>query len=155
MRLASGEGDLDDLVTLGITGAGLGAGALPPGKGKPNINPPSSGSGGLGGDGNVRPWKDGAYHGPKPKYNNPGHHDPSSGKFRGGGSKTSPLPDDAQEVYKKAIPTPDGRTWYGKNSDGEIYRYQVDREGFVHFNGRENSERRLKVPSYIRKRLRY
>jgi len=32
LRLASGEGDLDDLVTLGITGAGLGAGALP-GKG--------------------------------------------------------------------------------------------------------------------------
>lgn len=33
----NGEGDLDDLVTLGITGAGLGAGALPPGKGKPNV----------------------------------------------------------------------------------------------------------------------
>lgn len=32
MKLASGEGDLDDLVTLGITGAGLGAGGLPPGK---------------------------------------------------------------------------------------------------------------------------
>ena len=41
LRLASGEGDLDDLVTLGITGAGLGAGGLPPGKGKPNINPPT------------------------------------------------------------------------------------------------------------------
>ena len=33
MRLANGSGDLDDLVTLGITGAGLGAGGLP-GKGK-------------------------------------------------------------------------------------------------------------------------
>ena len=40
LRLANGEGDLDDLVTLGITGAGLGAGGLP-GKGKPNINPPT------------------------------------------------------------------------------------------------------------------
>ena len=31
--------------------------------------------------------KKGRYHGPKPKYENPGHHDPSSGNFRGGGSK--------------------------------------------------------------------
>jgi len=29
LRLANGSGDLDDLVTLGITGAGLGAGGLP------------------------------------------------------------------------------------------------------------------------------
>jgi len=34
LRLANGSGDLEDLVTLGITGAGLGAGGLPPGKGK-------------------------------------------------------------------------------------------------------------------------
>jgi len=32
LRLANGSGDLDDLVTLEITGAGLGAGGLPPGK---------------------------------------------------------------------------------------------------------------------------
>jgi len=42
LRLALGEGDLDDLVTLGIGAAGLGAGGLPPGK--PNINPPSEAS---------------------------------------------------------------------------------------------------------------
>ncbi|ENT4520816.1 RHS repeat-associated core domain-containing protein [Salmonella enterica subsp. enterica serovar Thompson] len=33
----------------------------------------------------VDPWglisKDGRYHGPKPTYENPGHHEPSSGKF--------------------------------------------------------------------------
>jgi len=49
LRLANGEGDLDDLVTLGITGAGLGAGGLPPGKGKGKGGDPNVPSG-LGGD---------------------------------------------------------------------------------------------------------
>jgi hypothetical protein len=101
----------------------------------------------------AKPWKEGAYHGPKPKYENPGHHDPSSPNFRGGGSRTSKLPDDAAEVYKHAIPSPDGKTWWGRNAQGEIYRYQSHAEGKVHWNGREKSERGLQVPNYIRKRF--
>ena len=103
-----------------------------------------------------KPWKDGetTYHGPKPKYRNLGHHDESSEKFRGRGSKTTSLPKDAEEVYQQAIPTSDGRSWYGRTVDGEIYRYQVDEEGFIHFNGRENSPRGLKVPAEIRRRFR-
>ena len=45
LELASGSGDLDDLVTLGIGAAGLGLGGLPPGK-KVDPNVPS-GLGGL------------------------------------------------------------------------------------------------------------
>jgi hypothetical protein len=104
-----------------------------------------------------RPWKENVetYHGSKPKYRNLGHHDESSGKFRGGGSKTTPLPDDAEEVYQNAIPSSDGRSWYGRNSQGEIYRYQVDEGGFVHFNGSSSSPRGLKkIPKQIEKRFR-
>jgi hypothetical protein len=100
-----------------------------------------------------KPWKQGAFHGTKPKYENPGHHDPSKKNFRGGGSKTSILPNDAEEVYLKAIPSPDGKTWWGKNSQGEIYRYQFHEDGKIHWNGRENSPRGLTVPHYIQKRL--
>lgn len=96
--------------------------------------------------------KEGAYHGPKPEYENPGHHDPSSGNFRGGGSRTSRLPEDAEKVFERAIPEPDGRTWWGRNAQGEYYRYQ-GQNGKVHWNGRENSERGLAVPEYIRKRF--
>lgn len=99
-----------------------------------------------------RPWKEDTYHGPKPEYENPGHHDPSSPNFRGGGSKTTHLPPDAEEVYRNAIPEKDGKTWWGRNSQGEYYRYQGS-NGKVHWNGREQSGRGLKVPNYIRKRF--
>jgi hypothetical protein len=63
------------------------------------------------------------------------------------------LPKNADAVYQRAIPTKDGRTWYGRNAEGELYRYQMDEEGFVHFNGREDSPRGLKIPNVIRKRF--
>ena len=63
------------------------------------------------------------------------------------------LPDDVEEVYKNAIPSQDGKTWWGRNGKGEIYRYQLHEDGKVHWNGRENSERGLKVSNYIRKRF--
>ena len=103
-------------------------------------------------DSNERPWKEGAYHGPKPEYENPGHHDPSSGNFRGRGSTTTPLPSDAEEVYKNAIPELGGRTWWGRNQHREYYRFQ-NSNGMVHFNGREKSERGLQVPAYVKKRF--
>ena len=53
---------------------------------------------------------EGYYHGPKPKYENPGHHDPTSGNFRGGGSgKTSILPSHAEKLYSKSVPDKTGK----------------------------------------------
>ncbi|EDX3117369.1 hypothetical protein B6O77_004585, partial [Salmonella enterica subsp. enterica serovar Mississippi] len=93
------------------------------------------------------------YHGRKPTYVNPGHHDTSSPNFRGGGSKTTHLPPDAEEVYRRAVPADsEGRSWYGQNSEGEFYRYD-GQNGEVHWNGREKSDRGLKVPQWIRNRF--
>ena len=93
------------------------------------------------------------YHGRKPTYDPATHHDPSSPDFRGGGSKTTPLPPDAEEVYRRSVPgDSEGRTWYGQNSEGEFYRYQ-GQNGKVHWNGREKSARGLKVPQWIRNRF--
>lgn len=102
------------------------------------------------------PAKAGAYHGPKPDYTNPGHHDPSSPHFRGGGAMTTPLPPDAEVVYRNAIPDADGRSWYGRNADGEVYRYAPNggSDSGVHWNGRENSPRGLVVPPEVRARFR-
>ena len=64
------------------------------------------------------------YHGPKPEYDHAKHHDPSSPDFRGGGSKTTPLPPEAEEVYRKLVPADSS----GKNGLDKIvkefYRYQ-------------------------------
>ncbi|EAA5569597.1 RHS repeat protein, partial [Salmonella enterica subsp. enterica] len=93
------------------------------------------------------------YHGRKPTYDPATHHDPSSPDFRGGGSKTTPLPPDAEEVYRRAVPSDStGKKWYGQNSEGEFYRYQ-GQNGEVHWNGREKSSRGLDVPTWIRKRF--
>jgi hypothetical protein len=102
------------------------------------------------------PAKPGAYHGPKPEYTNPGHHDPKSPNFRGGGGMTTILPDDAAAVYQKAIPDAEGRNWYGRNASGEIYRYAPNGGSSkgVHWNGRENSPRGLVVPPEVRARFR-
>ena len=55
--------------------------------------------------------KEGRYHSKKPQYENPGHHDPNSPNFRGGGSKTSIIPQNAEEIYKYAIPDEKGVHW--------------------------------------------
>ncbi len=110
-------------------------------------------SGDNGDDDDKRPWRKDAYHGKKPKYVNPGHHDTSSGNFRGHGSKTSKLPADAEEVYNNAIPDPRNPTsWYGRNANGDFYRYKTS-NGEAHWTGSTNSPRGLKVPTYIKKRF--
>ena len=76
--------------------------------------------------------KKGRYHGPKPLYENPGHHDPSSGNFRGGGSKTSVLPKDAESLYKKAIPDAEGKYWYAMDENGVIHRFGNNNDGNAH-----------------------
>ncbi|WP_413531459.1 RHS repeat-associated core domain-containing protein, partial [Rahnella inusitata] len=105
----------------------------------------------------VDPWglnkSESPYHGRKPVYDAAAHHDSSSPDFRGGGSKTTPLPPDAEDVYQRSVPSDsEGRTWYGQNSEGEFYRYQ-GQNGQVHWNGRERSVRGLKIPQWIRNRF--
>ena len=65
----------------------------------------------------------GRFHGKKPQYTNPGHHDPSSKNFRGGGSKTSILPQNAEDIYKVSIPDGSRKHWYAKSQDGTIHRF--------------------------------
>lgn len=52
----------------------------------------------------------------------------------------------------RTVLTRDGKTWYGRNSNGEFYRYQGS-NGRVQWNGRKNSGRGLKAPRYIRDRF--
>jgi len=93
--------------------------------------------------------KDGRYNGRKPSYTNPGHHDPTSPNFRGGGAgKTSTLPRNAEELYAHAIPEPDGQTWWARDQNGVYHRYQGGRGQPVHWNGSSASPR-TRPPQYI------
>ena len=84
------------------------------------------------------------FHGRKPKYNvNPAHHPNNPRK--------TPLPSDAENVYKKAIPNAKGSTWYNVGSDGQIYRYFTDSAGNAHFSG---IVRLVDLDNEIQKRLR-
>jgi RHS repeat-associated protein len=93
-----------------------------------------------------------AYNGPKSRYINPGTHDPTSPNFVRG---KSPLPTDADVVYRHAIPDPATtdpvkQTWYGRSPDGSYYRYQGT-NGEVHFNGIVEWNN---LPTYIQQRFR-
>ncbi|WP_232533577.1 RHS repeat-associated core domain-containing protein [Salmonella enterica] len=105
----------------------------------------------------IDPWglisKDGWYHGPKPTYENPGHHEPSSGKFRGGGSQTSILPSNAEELYKHAIPDAEGKHWYAMDKDGVIHRYGNSNDGKAHWNGDTSQNRGVPVPKEVQRRF--
>ncbi|MCA9553598.1 MAG: hypothetical protein KC933_26400 [Myxococcales bacterium] len=70
-------------------------------------------------------------------YWNPRHHDPTSPNFRGGGSMTTHLPPDAEEVFSRAIPATgrDARSWWGRSNNGDWYRYQGGPGEPVHWNG--------------------
>ncbi|RBL92459.1 RHS repeat-associated core domain-containing protein [Chitinophaga flava] len=98
--------------------------------------------------------KEGRYHGPKPKYDNPGHHQPGHPKFRGGGAgKTSILPKNAEEIYKKAIPDSEGKHWYAKDEAGEIHRFGNSNDGKAHWNGSSGQGRGIEVPKDVKKRF--
>jgi RHS repeat-associated protein len=105
----------------------------------------------------VDPWglktKDGNYHGSKPAYENPGHHDPLSGNFRGGGAKTSILPSNAEELYKHAIPDREGKHWYAMDENGVIHRYGNSNNGKVHWNGSTSQNRGIVLPKEVQSRF--
>jgi RHS repeat-associated protein len=58
-------------------------------------------------------------------------------------------PADAKDVYSKAI-RGDMGTWFGRGSDGDIYRYFSDNAGSVHFSGTISN---AQVPNEVLKRL--
>jgi YD repeat-containing protein len=74
------------------------------------------------------------FDGPKPTYDvNPAH---VPGQ-RGFNPSKTPLPNDADEVFRSAVPNdPNNPTaWFGKNSNGQIYRYSLGNNGTAHFSG--------------------
>jgi hypothetical protein len=102
------------------------------------------------------------YHGKKPDYINPGHHDKNSPNFRGGGAgKTEVIPENHEELWKRAIPgvgelnTKQGipSTWYSIDNKGKIHQFQVDHNGFSHWAGSQNGPSGIKLHNTTRKRL--
>lgn len=95
----------------------------------------------------------------KPKYEiNPEHLPPvKAGK--------TPLPPDAEELFKKAIPDPDsgGKTWWARDAEGNYHRFQGgpprgDGSVIAHWNG-SNAPTKIgtplkdgDIPTYIKKR---
>jgi RHS repeat-associated protein len=74
------------------------------------------------------------FDGPKPTYEVNSAHVPGQG-LRASNPKT-PLPADAEAVFKKAVPDApiDPKNWYGKNADGGVYRFS-GAGGKAHFSG--------------------
>ena len=73
------------------------------------------------------------FHGPKPGYAVNPAHVPGRGLRPG----KTPLPNDAENVFKNAVPN-DAKSptaWFGRNSDGQIYRYSLGGDGSAHFSG--------------------
>ncbi len=121
---------------------------------KADANPPAAQEGGTaGGD----PWGDPndrralpRYDGPKPTYEVNDAHVPGRG-LRSSNPKT-PLPSDAELVYRNAVPgsPTQPRAWYGKNGDGQVYRYSTNADGTAaHFSGIDTPD----IPKYATQRL--
>ena len=49
----------------------------------------------------------------------------------------TPLPADAAEVFQRAVPDHpvSPKAWFGKNADGQIYRYSLGNDGTAHYSG--------------------
>ncbi|NIK02858.1 filamentous hemagglutinin [Xanthomonas campestris] len=68
----------------------------------------------------------------KPPYVANPAHDAKSPLFN---PRKTPEPSDAADVYNSNVVRAGMGTWYGKSSDGSIYRYFSDNAGGVHFSG--------------------
>jgi hypothetical protein len=75
------------------------------------------------------------FNGPKPRYAENPVHIPGRGLRPG----KTPLPPDAEAVFSRAVPNaPSNPTaWFGKNSEGSIYRFSSSNDGSAHFSGIE------------------
>lgn len=49
----------------------------------------------------------------------------------------TPLPSDAQEVFRNAVPNDpyNPTAWFGRNSQGQTYRFSLGKDGTAHFSG--------------------
>ncbi len=93
------------------------------------------------------------YNGPKPKYTVNTAHVPGNRGFHRG---KTPLPKDAEDVFKNAVPenSTNPRVWYGKNKDGQIYRFSVNNNGEAHFSGIDGlGDGTKNITPYARDRL--
>jgi len=94
------------------------------------------------------------FHGKKPAYTNPGHHQPGHPNYRGGGKgKTSTIPDNAEDIYKKSIPDSQGKHWYAKDANGNVHIFRNGNDGTVHWAGSSNQGRGVEIPKDVQKRL--
>ena len=91
------------------------------------------------------------WNGKKPSYTiNPDH---APGTLKPG---KTPLPDDAGEVFRHAVPDSDlnARHWYGQNAEGKIYRFSNSNDGTVHFSGIDGvGDGTRNITEYARRRL--
>gem|GEM_PF-6059765 len=73
------------------------------------------------------------YNGPKPTYHVNPAHVPGLGLKPG----KTPLPNDAHSVYVNAVPNDpvNPTAWFGRNADGQIYRFSPGNDGTMHFSG--------------------
>ncbi|MCA9290145.1 MAG: hypothetical protein KDA25_03390 [Phycisphaerales bacterium] len=79
---------------------------------------------------------------------NPKHHQNARGK-------ASQEPADAADVYKDAIKGKDGN-WYGKNQNGDVYRYSRPSNGKTHWNGSTSGPNAIpkhRIPNNVKKSL--
>lgn len=92
------------------------------------------------------------YNGQKPAYIVNDAHVPGRPGFR---RDKTPLPDDAKEVYRRAVTdrAVGARHWYGKDASGRMYRFSNGNDGTVHFSGIEGVGDGIEVPKYARDRL--
>jgi hypothetical protein len=93
------------------------------------------------------------FDGAKPKYHVNEAHVKGSSKFN---PKKEPLPKDAAEVYQKAVPDSPTKpkNWYGKSSEGTVYRFSNANNGTAHFSGSSASKDGIRnIPDYALERL--
>lgn len=71
--------------------------------------------------------------GPKPRYHGNPQHVRGPAFVRG----RTPLPADAPEVYRLAVSDHpvNPKNWFGRNADGQIYRFSGGNVGTEHFSG--------------------
>lgn len=70
-----------------------------------------------------------------------------------GGSQTSVLPNNAEELYKHAIPDAEGKHWYAMDENDVIHRYGNSNDGKAHWNGDTSQNRGIPVPKEVQSRF--
>ncbi|MFY3384384.1 RHS repeat-associated core domain-containing protein [Paracidovorax sp. MALMAid1276] len=112
------------------------------------IMPLEGGGGGVSGGGRLPRWNPPAGEG-KPTYRPNPAHDPNRPLPR-----KTPEPSDCRAVYDRSVPdSPNSpRHWWGRNDEGQYYRFSNTNDGSAHYSGTFPSNSNL-IPPYVRGRL--